>query len=284
MTNHLKMKFAFLLSLVFSSFYATAQYYYKDIIGTRETFELIKNYKANKVTKVTLTSFDAANTRSDDFYVEQTFSPAAKTLRTLTRLGGSQGSVLTSYIDDSGNVVRTTDSSELSISNTVYQYDPSGKLLSILNSTSDTSNTFTQTEEHIWQYNSDKPARMIRVKDKRDTTFVELKLDNNGNVIEEQSVHKGEKSVPVLYFYDANNRMTDIVRFNGKARRLLPEYLFEYSSTNQVIQKITVPANSSEYLIWRYQYDNRGLKVKEAIFNKKKQLTGKIEYQYQFGS
>jgi hypothetical protein len=51
-----------------------------------------------------------------------------------------------------------------------------------------------------------------------------------------------------------------------------------------VIQKITVPANSSEYLIWRYQYDDKGLKIKEAVFDKHKQLTGKIEYIYQFGS
>ena len=69
-----------------------------------------------------------------------------------------------------------------------------------------------------------------------------------------------------------------------KAKRLLPEYMFEYSPANQIIQKITVPSNGSNYLIWRYQYDDRGLKVREAVFDKYKQLTGKIEYQYQFGS
>jgi YD repeat-containing protein len=60
--------------------------------------------------------------------------------------------------------------------------------------------------------------------------------------------------------------------------------MFEYSASNQVIQKITVPSNGSQYLIWRYQYDERGLKIKEAIYNKQKQLTGKIEYLYSFGS
>ena len=59
--------------------------------------------------------------------------------------------------------------------------------------------------------------------------------------------------------------------------------MFEYSPANQVIQRITVPANSSEYTIWRYQYDSKGLKTKEAIYNKQKQLTGKVEYQYSFG-
>jgi hypothetical protein len=66
--------------------------------------------------------------------------------------------------------------------------------------------------------------------------------------------------------------------------KLLPEYMFEYSPANQVIQKITVPANSNNYLIWRFQYNNQGLKTKEAIYNKQKQLTGKIEYQYSFSS
>ena len=77
--------------------------------------------------------------------------------------------------------------------------------------------------------------------------------------------------------------MTDVVRYNKKAKRLLPDYMFEYSDANQVIQKITVPASGSDYLIWRYQYDAKGLKIREACFDRQKQLTGKIEYNYRFG-
>ena len=44
--------------------------------------------------------------------------------------------------------------------------------------------------------------------------------------------------------------------------------MFEYSEANQVIQKITVPANSFNYLIWRYQYNAQGLKTREAIYSK----------------
>ncbi len=124
---------------------------------------------------------------------------------------------------------------------------------------------------------------MLRIKNKSDTTLIQFKLDEQGNVVEEQSIRKNVKSDPVYYYYDAQNRLTDIVRFNQKARRLLPEYMFEYSSANQVIQKITVPSNNSDYLIWRYQYDASGLKIKEAIYNKQKQLSGKIEYVYQRG-
>jgi hypothetical protein len=125
---------------------------------------------------------------------------------------------------------------------------------------------------------------MLRIKNRIDTTYVDFKFDEKGNVIEEISTHKGVRSEPVQYYYDESNRLTDVVRYNSKVKRLLPEYLFEYSPSNQVIQKITVPANSSNYMIWRYQYNDRGLKIKEAVYDKQKQLTGKIEYHYSFGS
>ena len=276
---------SFLLScFCLTTIFSNAQYFYKDIIGTKETAELIKNYRNNKVSRVVLNSYDADNTKSDDFFVEQVFSAGSQTLTTTTRSGVTGASVLTSFVNEQGLVIKTIDSSETSVSNTQYNYSSQGLLLSVVSSSSDTANSVQETEEHIWEYNNGNVFRMLRIKDKRDTTFVSFKLDDKGNVTEEQSVRKGINSEPVYYYYDNNNRLTDIVRFNNKSRRLLPEYMFEYSPANQVIQKITVPANSSNYLIWRYQYDNRGLKIREAIFDKHKQLTGKIEYQYQFGS
>jgi hypothetical protein len=74
------------------------------------------------------------------------------------------------------------------------------------------------------------------------------------------------------------------VRYNDRAKQLLPEYMFEYSASNQVIQKITVPTNNSDYLIWRYQYSPQGLKTKEVVYSKndKRNPMGKVEYQYSF--
>ena len=121
---------------------------------------------------------------------------------------------------------------------------------------------------------------MLRIKNRVDTTYVSFKHDEAGNIIEEFSTRKGIKSDPVVYYYDNQNRLTDIVRFNNRVNKLLPEYMFEYSASNQVVQKMTFPANSSNYLIWRYQFDDRGLKVQEAIFDKEKKLTGRIRYEY----
>jgi hypothetical protein len=277
------MKSFLVFSLLLTLLTAKSQYYYKDIVGTKETADLIKAYRNNKVSRVILNSYDAENTKNEDFYVEQVFSLPNQFLRTTTRSGVTNESVLVSFTDANGNVIKTIDSSG-TITTSVYNYNEKGMLQSVISSSTDTAHSINQTEEHRWEYDNDKIVRMLRIKDKIDTAYISFKLDDKGNIIQEQSVRKGITSEPVYYYYDGNNRLTDIVRFSNKAKRLLPEYLFEYSPSNQVIQKITVPANSSEYLIWRYQYDEKGLKIKEAVFDKHKQLTGKIEYLYQFGS
>jgi len=278
------MKTLLAVPLLFLSFCSFGQYYYKDIIGSKETEQLINTYQANKVSRVVVNSYDGDGTRSDDFLVEQIFSPTTKTLTTITRSDVTDTSVLTSYINADGRVIKTVDSSNNIVSTTNYNYDNNGILTSIVSTTVDSTHGLTEKEAHLWQYTDGKAVKMLRIKNDKDTTYVTLKLDEKGNIIEESSVRNNQKNQPVYYYYDSKGRLTDIVRYNNKAKRLLPEYMFEYSPTNQVIQKITVPANSSDYLIWRYQYNDKGLKTKEAIYNKQKQLTGTVQYQYQLGS
>lgn len=278
------MRALFFVAALFALSTASAQYYYKDIMGTKETADLIRHYQANKVNRVVLASTDGKNEKSDAFYVEQSFSPAKLMLKTTTRSNITNESFLTSWADANGNVIKTVDSSDAMVSTTVYTYDQQGQLLSSTSTSVDSLNTTNEKEEHLWQYNNNKPARMLRIKNSKDTTVVNFVVDEQGNVVEERAVRKGVAAEPVYYYYDNQNRMTDIVRYNKKARRLLPEYLFEYSPANQVIQKITVPSDNDNYLIWRYKYNDKGLKIKEAIYNKQKELTGTVEYQYSFGS
>ncbi len=280
----IQMKRFLIASILFSGLSASAQYYYKDIIGTQETAATMKLYQQHKVNRVVLNSFDGDGTKSDAFYVEQTFSPASNVLKTITRSGLTIESVLTTYLNTNGQVAKTIDSSAAVVSTSVYNYNNEGLLTSVQQSSIDAKNAFAQYEEHLWQYENGKVNRLLRIKNKVDTSIVEFKIDEAGNITEEMSIRKGTNSEPVYYYYDDHNRLTDIVRYNNKARKLLPEYMFEYSANNQVIQRITVPSNSSDYLIWRFQYDNKGLKIKEAIYDKHKQLNGKIEYQYSFGS
>ena len=274
----MKLLTLFILLLIATT--SNCQYYYKDIIGSEQTTNLLKAYKTNKVSRVVVTSYDGENTKMDEFYVEQQYSPEA--LKTITRSNVANESILISYIDANNHVTKTIDSSDVVTSYTSYTYNSDGLLLSTLSSSTDTGKTTTQTEQHIWQYQNKRPVSMLRIKNNNDTTYISFRLDDKGNVSEEQETHKGITTEPIYYYYDDNGRLSDIVTFSKRAKRLLPEYMFEYSPTNQVIQQITVPDNSSQYTIWRYQYDDKGLKIKEAIYNKQKQLTGKLEYQYSF--
>jgi hypothetical protein len=276
---------SFLLTIVFfASLSSQAQYYYKDIIGTKESSDLIKTYLKNKVSAVVLTSYDAENVKSDNFFVQQNFSPATRILRTITGTGADNANTSTvfTYADDNGNIIKTVDSTGVVVNITSYSYDGLGNLDMVTIGSSDT--TSNESEQHIWQWENGKPVKMLRIKNRVDTTYVDFKLDEKGNVSEETEAHKRVSSKPYFYYYNDDNQLTDIVRYNNRAKQLLPEYMFEYSSSNQVVQKITVPTNNSDYLIWRYQYNPQGLKIKEVVYNKhdKKTPMGKIEYQYSF--
>lgn len=256
-----------------------AQYYYKDIIGTKESAMLLKTYKAANVAVVQVTSYDADNTRDDAFFVAQTFSKPHARLLTQTRSTGGTNSFLTTIADTSGRIIETKDSSETLQTASTYTYNNYGLLEKLQSQTIDSAKKMNETEVHLWFYENNLPMRMLRIVNGQDTTFTQFKIEN-GKVAEEQSTRKGLKQEAVYYYYNAAGNLTDIVRYNARAQRLLPEYMFEYDASGNVIQKITVPANGSDYLIWRYQYNAGGLKIKEAIYDKSKKLLGKIEYNY----
>ena len=277
------MRSLLLAAVVFTSLSSSAQYYYKDIVGIKESSDIIKTYMKTKVTRVLVTSFDAENVKNDDFKVQQEFSSSEGVLKTTTQTTPENATTLFTYVDANGNVTRTMETNGSVTSSSEYTYDASGNLTSIISTSSDS--TITEKELHLWQWNDGTPVRMLRIKNEKDTAVVDFVLDENGNVIEEVETRRKSRSRPVYYYYNENNQLTDVVRYNERAGQLLPEYMFEYSPSNQVIQKITVPANNSDYLIWRYLFNAQGLKTKEAIYSKhdKKTPIGRIEYQYSFG-
>ena len=107
-------------------------------------------------------------------------------------------------------------------------------------------------------------------------------LDENGNVIEEEAFKQGVSEGKVYYYYDDKHRLTDVVRYNVKARRLLPDYIFEYED-DELSTMTLVPEGSDDYQKWYYTYDEKGLKQADFCYNKKNVLLGKIEYKYQYG-
>jgi hypothetical protein len=277
------MKNVFTAAFLLFSSVTQAQYYYKDIIGTQEVNQTIKLYLDNKVLSAEATAFDGEGVKSNDFSETHNFFADRGILKIASR---DKTTITNQYyrFDSKGLLTAISDTSSSVISATTYSYDGNNPVL-IKNVVSDAADSIYVTEIHQWFYNEQgRPVKMLRILNNNDTTDVRFTLDSKGNVTEELPFIKRISRDKTYYYYDAKNRLTDIVRFNVKARRLLPDYMFEYSDKNQVIQKITTLSSLSiGYLIWRYVYDDKGLKIKEASFNRDKAMTGKIEYSYRFG-
>ena len=122
---------------------------------------------------------------------------------------------------------------------------------------------------------------MVKIKNGKDTTYYSFVLDEKGNVVEENGVSRGKKIPAVFYYYDEQNKLTDIVRYNIAARRLLPDYVFEYEN-GRLATMMVVPEEGTDYQKWYYSYDEDGLKILDACYSKSKVLIGTIEYAYEY--
>jgi len=277
------MKFLFLITTAFISFQATAQYYYNDIIGTAEINRQMKNFRANKVKMVTAVGVDQYGAKNTSFNEMQEVKENGTVLKTSTR-NNTQVSTYYNRFDAQGRLISITDSSAGLINVITYQYDTESRIKLIQNTTSDPANDFNQTEAHHWTYDvAGIPSKMWRTINNTDSLEIRFFPDENRLPGDEKTFRKEIETGAVYYYYDENKRLTDIVRYNSKLKKLMPDMMFEYDEQNRVIQKITTtPSLNVTYLIWRYIFDERGLKTKEALFNNDKQLTGKIEYSYMF--
>jgi len=272
-----KLPFLFLLLFYFA---ANSQYYYKDIVAAADITRLMKTYTANNIKKITAKGITPEGSPSSEF--SEVGEVNGTTLKVITN-NNKAISILKFNFNDRGQLVNSVDSAINVKSTSTYTYDANGKIISINNSATDADSTgdFSQTEVHQYIYKDGKLDKMWRIINKKDSLEVRFGTDEHGNVIEERNFRRGVLADPIYYYYDDRNRLTDIVRFNYKANRLLPDYLFEYDDNDRVIQKITTTSgNNLGYLTWRYLFDQNGLKTKEALFNKDKQLQGRIDYSY----
>jgi YD repeat-containing protein len=259
------------------------QYYYNDIIGTNEINRQMNTYMRNKVRSVSATGVDQRGTRATNFSEVQEVLNNGKMLKISTISNLNKTVVVNSY-DDQGRIIRMADSSTAVQTILEYQYDDKGRVGSIRNTTRDSANDFNQVEIHQWFYGTDnKPTKMYRIINGTDSLEVRFVPDEFGNPGDEKTYRHNVETGAIYYYYDEKGRITDIVRYNNKAKKLLPDQLFEYDDQDRMIQKITTTTSVNlNYLIWRYIYDDKGLKTKEALFNSDKQLTGKIEFAYTF--
>lgn len=261
---------------------AHAQYYYKDIVVTGQINANYRALRSNKVNTVVLTpsSLDPAQ---NTVTLQQTVYPSQQLVITHTKVPDAPESWLKSYYNTEGLLIKTTDSSADVVTTSLYQYDAAGRVSSI-SSNSVPVNNPAEKEVHTWRYNSNgQPVEMIKIKDNTDTTLVSFTADEQGNPGEEKVVRRKNNVGTTYYYFDAQHRLTDVAKFNVKANRILPEYMFEYNDATQVTQMIVVPEGSADYQTWKYIYNQQGLKEKEVCYNKQKQMVAGIAYAYTFG-
>jgi hypothetical protein len=274
------MKQALFVVFVLMNVSLNAQYYYRDILIAGKNSELWEAYKINGIKKVTLTSQEADGSKTEGFSGEQIISKDYSTITTFTATLNAGQYVLETSYSTTGKIVKTLDSSEGYSSRTRCLYDEAGKLAS------QESETFIEgkpgeVEKHQWFYDDKgKPVKMIRTKNGTDETVVSFVQDEQGNIAEENSSRGGNPLPSVYYYYDNVNRLTDIVRYSRQAKRLLPDYIFEYDVKGRLTSMIVVPEGSDQYQRWVYEYEGNSLKKSETCFDKRKKLLGRIEYTY----
>jgi YD repeat-containing protein len=262
-----------------------AQFFYKDLVVNRETAGSWKTYRDNGVKAVTLVSTEADGKPTEGFVGEQEVTGNYARITTHTKSSGTADSWIITDYSPQGRILKNTDTSDTYQNVTDYRYDDQGRILSIFDTSLETDNHFREVEIHTWTYSPvhpDKPLSMLKIKDSTDTTYVRFVLDDKGNVAEEHARRKGDDLPVIYYYYDTENRLTDIVRYNLRAQRLLPMEIFEYEDRRLSSSLIVPEEGNSFYQKWYYVYDDKGLKAKDFCYNKEKELLGSIEYQYRY--
>ena len=283
MNQYLSMKKFLLFAALICSFASKAQYYYQDIIGTADIMNRMKVYRDARVQSMTATGYDTRGAKTPDFNEWQEVQNNGKLLKVTNRNGRDVSRQYYSF-DDAGKLVSLRDSSRQIETTSVYAYNSKGNLEQISVSVKDSLQEFNRNEVRNWQYDEKaRPIKLIRIVNNIDTSVYNLMIDEDGNVGEERLFRITNSADPVYYYYDDKNRLSDIVRYNKRAQRLLPDVMFEYDDQDRVIQRITTLSTiEPDYLTWRYLFNEKGLKSKEALFSKTAELKGRIDYTYTF--
>ncbi|HEX5153250.1 MAG TPA: hypothetical protein VFW07_17490 [Parafilimonas sp.] len=267
------------LTFLFIFCIAKAQYYYNDIVDFKASNNIYLNLKKNNIREVSATSLESDHTPTQGFVFSKIIKNNGALVVTHTEMeAGGVSDDYDTYAN--GLLVRSSDSADKVLTTVEYVYDNDGKILQVQTQTDDTTMNVHSTELHKWFYNANTPDSMMRIKDKADTTIIRFKKDENQNIAEELWMKRGRVIEHYYYYYNDKGQLTDIVRFNNKAQQMLPDFLFEYNDNGQVSTLTQIPQGSSDYVIWQYVYDERGLKIKDVLFNKQKELLGTVSYTY----
>lgn len=262
---------------------ATAQYYYSDIIANNNNNKAYSIYKSNNIKTIIVKNVTQQQDDENAFAMKQEFSKNFTVLESETNLpNGSKKIFTTTYAD---NKVSKKEDEGLNVVSLIrYEYNAANQLTAIRTSSVDTSAEFSDGffEKHLFYYDAQGIlSKMYKIKNNSDTTTIVFIKDEHNNIGEEKWYRKNNLIDVYYYYYNEQNQLTDIVKFNERFQKMLPLFMFEYNSENQVSQTTQVPFGTSNYTITKYTYNSKGLKTNEALFTKHNELLSKLEYVYE---
>lgn len=258
----------------------TAQYFYKDIWNSQQLNKEISLLKNQKIKLISVKSFEEDGEPSEGFFCEEKIEKNYLVSQTLTRSNITSQSLLVSYFNGKGFIIKTVDSTESSLNITEYKYDDKDKLIEITTFAKSNDDPVTIEESHNYSYGTNSYLQMmVRKKNDIEISTITFKTDEKGNVIEEDEALKSSPGKTYFYYYNDKNNLTDVVHYNERAKRLLPDYMYEYSTQGQIKQMITTEEGGG-YNTWKYTYNDQQLRETEKCFSKEKKLLGSIQYSY----
>lgn len=257
-----------------------SQYYYQDIMSNRQTNREYQTLKNNNIHRVILKSFDASDEPIADFFCEKEFSDDFSMSSMKSKSVYSAESLLTATYKE-GRITRAVTTTSFSRDTIRFEYDDVGNLSLIAMTTFGNADSISFSEERKYSYN-DKgmPTKMVRTRNGLKDLAIVFISGEHGNIIEEHEEGHDAGS-RFYYYYDAQDRLTDVVHFNALANKLLPDYMFQYHDLSLPSQMLSVDNTSTDYLIWKYSYTPTGLPEIQKCYSKEKQLLGTIQYEYQ---
>lgn len=256
-----------------------AQHYYNDMVNNKQVMAELAALKEKKINGVKVISREATGEETEGFTCQKKINRDFTEMEIYTATNETYPYTFLSYFNKAGLLLKTIDSTEAGATTINYTYDGSGRLISISSSkhfaTDDDAGVIQ--EKHLYQYDArGNLQQMYLVKNNRDSSLLVFEVDESGNVIIEKNARTGEV---YYYYYDSNNRLTDIVHKYNYQKKLFPEYAFEYNEAGQLVRMITTEKEGAYYFTWRYDYEN-GLRVNERCYSKEGRIMGSVEYKY----
>jgi hypothetical protein len=257
-----------------------AQFYYNDIISSRQSNANYKLLKQSNISQVKGISYEADGQQAENFMVEQELSRDKKRMITRATSTDNVTTITTSYYEND-RLTKTVDSLVTVSTATNYEYDVTGQLIKISSYSSDPEHEGISSEVHEWSYQQDgKPARMLKIKNRADTIIISFIYDEKGNLAEETWKKKNTLLEHYYYYYNEGGQIADIVRYDARFKKLLPDYAFDYDTAGRVTKMLQRINGTTNYLNWVYAYDERGLRQKEVCVDKNNRVVGRVEYTY----